>query len=183
MHKQQNGEQLFRVLKSLDEFYFGSTVTSWNGAMSSSANIAEFCGYYIIYQIDNGKEVALYIRGLPKEILQSNAVRFAIDVWIARKTNNYAAFFKLLRTSNYLQACCMFRYVGDMRLTALKSMCRTYRAGKIEAYHPIPELIKELMFEDEEDVLDFLEHCGLEVNSQLTHTFYYGILGCGRWGE
>jgi hypothetical protein len=107
--------------------------------------------------------VALYIRGLPKEILESDAVKFAIQVWVARKTKNYALFFKLLYYSTYLQACCMFRYVGNMRLLALKTMVRTYRAGKIEAYHPIGELIENLMFEDDEDVCEFLEHCGVEV--------------------
>lgn len=147
----------------MDEFYFGSTVTSWKGQGQASKNIAEFCSYYIIYQIDNGKEVALYIRGLPKDILQTSSVRFAVDVWVARKTNNYAAFFKLLLEANYLQACCMFRYVGDMRFVALKSISRTYRAGKIESYLPIHELVVSLMFEDNEDVLDFLDHCGLEV--------------------
>ena len=57
VHKQQNGEQLFRLLKSLDEFYFGATTVSYRGRHGPPANVAEFCGYYIIYQIDNGKEV------------------------------------------------------------------------------------------------------------------------------
>ena len=160
-------------------------MTSWKGKERSSKNIAEFCGYYIIYQIDNGKEVALYIRGLPRDILESISVRFAVDVWVARKTNDYAMFFKLLLEANYLQACCMFRYVGDMRLMALKSVCRTYRAGKIESYLPTQELIATLMFEDQDDTLDFVGHCGLEVivengNKLLTSPTLGG--GRGRGG-
>ena len=78
VHKQQNGEQLFRLLKSLDEFYNGSTAVAYGGTVTAIVdvyiwmfncqywragkhgppeNMAEFCSYYIIYQIDNGKEV------------------------------------------------------------------------------------------------------------------------------
>lgn len=57
----------------------------------------------------------------------------------------------------------MYRYVGTTRLLALKIIARTYRAGKIEAYLPISEFGEKLMFEDNDDVIDFLEHCGVEL--------------------
>ena len=77
----------------------------------------------------------------------------------------------------------MFRYVGSFRLAvrisllfsplqylpyffilqALRLMARTYRAGKVEAYLPIEEIGESLMFEDEDDVIVFLEHCGIDV--------------------
>ena len=46
---------------------------------------------------------------------------------------------------------------------ALRLMARTYRAGKVEAYLPIVEIGESLMFEDEDDVIVFLEHCGIDV--------------------
>ena len=46
-------------------------------------------------------------------------------------------------------------------------MTRTYRAGKVEAYLPIAEIGESLLFEDEDDVIVFLEHCGVDVISKL----------------
>lgn len=81
MHKQQNGEQLFRLLKSLDEFYYslaGQTTAPPEARSllrpndesddrqqpttdpNRLANQAEFASYFILYQIDNGKEVCDY---------------------------------------------------------------------------------------------------------------------------
>jgi hypothetical protein len=57
----------------------------------------------------------------------------------------------------------MYRYVGNIRLLALKTITKTTRAGKVEAYHPLAELVESLMFEDEDDVVEFLDHCGIEV--------------------
>lgn len=36
-------------------------------------------------------------------------------------------------------------------------------AGGGGAYYPVSDIQRNLMFEDEEDVLAFLDHCGLEV--------------------
>lgn len=70
-HKQQNGEQLFRLIKSLESFYERSRKNSaalqalaqshpelsdlWDA--DRQLNEAEFASYFILYQLDNGKEV------------------------------------------------------------------------------------------------------------------------------
>lgn len=82
----------------------------------------------------------------------------------ARRSGNYAAFFRLLRTGNYLQACAMFKYVGFMRLEGLKVMNRVLCAGKSESQILLEDLTRMLLFEDDQDTEDFVTHCGLEVS-------------------
>jgi hypothetical protein len=93
----------------------------------------------------------------------------------ARRAGNYAAFFRLLRTGNYLQACAMFKYVGFMRLEGLKVMNRVLCAGKSDTQIPLPELTRMLLFEDDDDAEEFVTHCGLEVRpSQLPSSVSLG---------
>ena len=184
-HKQQNGEQLFRLIKSLNEFYEKSrnignkyqfdpmyTNTGAGAGGPSPAvenydmllNESEFASYFILYQIDNGKEVPVFIRGLQSDVLQSEDVQFAIKVWTARKTLDYAYFFKLLRTkATYLQACIMYKYVTSTRLQAMRKVTRSYRAGKAEAYLSISRLMRMLVFESEEDTTEFFTYCGYDI--------------------
>ena len=160
-HAQQNGEQLNNLLKTLDGFYKNDAMIAAGVPMS---NRSEFIGYFIIFQLGNKGEVSKYLQQLDDDVLNSPEVQFAIKIWCSLKNNNYAAFFRLLREANFLQACLMHRYVGEVRVAAMKKMVRGYFAGKnAEVYYPLTNLIRLLMFEDEEDALEFLQHCGLEV--------------------
>jgi hypothetical protein len=127
-------------------------------------NKGEFVGYYIIFQLGNGGEVTKYLQQVHEEVLKNPEVQFAIKVWSALKYDHYAAFFRLLREANFLQACLMHRYVGPVRLTAIKKMVRSFPQGRKESYFPVRDFANILMFEDEEDALEFLDHCGLEVS-------------------
>ena len=61
----------------------------------------------------------------------------------------------------------LFRYVGKMRLAALRKLTRAFAppTGQ-QCFYPLEKIQDLLMFEDEEDCLDFLEGCALEVTSE-----------------
>ena len=131
-------------------------------------NKGEFVGYFIIFQLGNGGEVTKYLQQVNSDVLESVQVQFALRVWASLKTENSAKFFKLLRSADLLQGCLMHRYVGPMRLTAIKKMARGFFKGLgAETYYPLKDLMKNLLFEDEEDALEFLDHCGFEVRTPL----------------
>ena len=147
------------LLKTLDGYYNSSTLQH-----VGMPNKGEFVGYFIIFQLGNGGEVTKYLQQVKTDVLASVQVQFALRVWASLKTENSAKFFKLLRCADVLQACLMHRYVGPMRLTAIKKMARGFFKGLgVETYYPLKDLMKNLLFEDEEDALEFLDHCGFEV--------------------
>jgi SAC3/GANP family len=54
-------------------------------------------------------------RALPKEMLDTPQLQFAIKALKAVKTNNHAAFFRLFDEADLLQACCLHRCVARVR--------------------------------------------------------------------
>jgi hypothetical protein len=44
-------------------------------------NKAEFIGYFILFQLGNGGEVAKYLQRLPYELLNTLEIKFATNVW------------------------------------------------------------------------------------------------------
>ena len=44
-------------------------------------NKAEFIGYFILFQLGNGGEVAKYLQRLPHELLNTSEIKFATNVW------------------------------------------------------------------------------------------------------
>ena len=84
-------------------------------------------------------------------------------MWCALKTESPARFFRLLRQASFLQACLMFRYVGQMRTAALRQMMRGFKGAAGEARYPLDALVRLLMFEGGDDAVAFLDHCGLEI--------------------
>eukprot|EP00602_Paraphysomonas_sp_CaronLab_P013855 CAMPEP_0185042380 /NCGR_PEP_ID=MMETSP1103-20130426/42318_1 /TAXON_ID=36769 /ORGANISM="Paraphysomonas bandaiensis, Strain Caron Lab Isolate" /LENGTH=2072 /DNA_ID=CAMNT_0027582443 /DNA_START=109 /DNA_END=6324 /DNA_ORIENTATION=+ len=187
----QHQEQLNKLLKTLNELYdeasnrrqmkFENPDTAVDTV--DVPNEGEFRSYYILYQLDNEGEVEKYIQTIGEEVLAHPSIQFALKVVRARRVGNYAAFFRLLRTSNFLQACALFKYVGFMRMEALKVMNRVLRSGKQEVNFPISDLVRMLMFEDESDAADFTEQCGLEVmespeNDGESQIIFNGRIDC-----
>lgn len=166
-HAQQNGEQLNNLLKTLHTYYFRDQS---NGNAIEMRNTAEFVCYFIIFQLGNGGEVSKYLQQLPTVLLQSKDIRFAVEVWGALKTDNYAKFFRLLRgKASLLQACLMHRYVGEVRLKALRKLTRTLcPPGKGDGQPClIADLQRLFMFESESSTIDYLTHCGFPINIQI----------------
>jgi hypothetical protein len=128
-------------------------------------NKAEFVCYFVLFQLGNGGEVSKYLQQLPDDVLNSPAVRFAVEVWGALKTHNYAKYFRLLRTrATLLQACLMHRYVGEVRMVALRKLTRSMNPpGAAAQDYPLEDVVRNFMFENADEAVDFLERCGLAV--------------------
>jgi hypothetical protein len=100
------------------------------------------CIYIYIYiyafmlyiQLGNGGEVTKYLQNVPTDVLTSPQVQFAVKIWGALKMENFAKFFKLLKKADFLQACLIHRYVGQMRLTAIRKITRGYYKGGMYIY-------------------------------------------------
>eukprot|EP01038_Epipyxis_sp_PR26KG_P007816 gene7816-10618_t len=163
-HAQQNAERLNDFLKTLQDLYFRS------GKHLPTPNKAEFISYFVIIQLGNRGEVSKFLQKLSNEVLNSPELRFALEVWGALKTENYAKFFRLLREATLLQACLMFRYVGEVRLQAIKKIVKTHhQKGTPPTRYPLSDIINLLMFESEEDALEFIQHCGFQMEEFIHH--------------
>ncbi|KAL7679651.1 hypothetical protein Plhal304r1_c076g0163651 [Plasmopara halstedii] len=141
---QQNMEQLGQTLKSLNELYDESHKIS-NPAYCSPFE-AEFRAYFILCTLDNGRgmDVLKYVKNLPVHIMESVHLNFAMRVFVARHTGDYYQFFSLLRQATYLQSCLLFRYISNVRSSALLRMNRAYRSQS----YPLEDLVEQLCFDD-----------------------------------
>lgn len=157
---QQNMEQLGQTLKSLNELYDESRKLGDPAYWSPFE--AEFRAYFILCTLDNGRglDVLKFVKGLPRSILESDMVKFAMRVFVSRHTNDYFQFFKLLREATYLQACLLFRYIPGVRSSALQRMNRGFRNQP----YPLLDLVELLCFDDEEHAVSVCHQHGLEIS-------------------
>ncbi|OWZ13955.1 hypothetical protein PHMEG_00012635 [Phytophthora megakarya] len=141
---QQNMEQLGQTLKSLNELY-DETQKTGDPAYSSPFE-AECRAYFILCTLDNGRgmDVLKYVKDLPPHILESPHIKFAMRVFVARHTGDYFQFFSLFRQATYLQSCLLFRYIPNVRSSALLRMNRAYRSQ----IYPLEDLVESLCFDD-----------------------------------
>jgi hypothetical protein len=176
-HAQQNGEQLNNLLKSLQSFYFRPQAQNKSQEQSylQWENVGEFVGYFLLFQLGNCGEVSKHLARLPRDLLLRKEVQFAAHVWAAVRTGNYARFFHLLRTANILQASLMHRYVTEMRLCAMRRLCKAICLPSRSVLFPLAHFQSLLMFETQEQVQIFVQQCGLKVE-ELNETKYIQII-------
>ncbi|OQS04779.1 hypothetical protein THRCLA_03007 [Thraustotheca clavata] len=160
--EQQNIEQLGKTLRSLHEYY--EDARSSGDPLMYSPFEAEFAGYFILGTLDNGGglDVLKFFKQMPKDLVGNHFVQFAWSVFVARRTNDYASFFRLLREATYLQACLMHRYFPNVRSNALESMNMGY---KTQGY-PLSTLTELLCFEDEDHAASVCEQHGLSIDER-----------------
>jgi chemotaxis protein histidine kinase CheA len=165
-HAQQNGEQLNNVFKTLLQYYVSPA-----GLDFPKPNRAEFTSYFLLGQLGNTGEVAKFLRNpsIPSDVLRSPEIAFVMQVWGSLKTDDFARFFRLLRSANLLQACMMMKYVGEVRMMAMQRLCTALcppgkpALGSPGTPYPLKELVYLLFFEDDKDALAWLSHCCVEV--------------------
>lgn len=163
---QQNMEQLGQTLKSLNELYDESRKVGDPAYLSPFE--AEFRGFFILCMIDNGRgsDVLKFVKGLAPQVRESPQVKFAMQVFVARHTQDYYTFFKLLRAATYLQACLVFRWIPSVRSQALERMNRAYRNQPF----PMDDLVEALCFDDMDHAESVCSHHGLDVASSEDDT-------------
>jgi hypothetical protein len=130
-----------------------------------SPNQCEFLGYFVIFQIGNGGEVTKYLQRLPVSVLKSKELTFSIAVWKAIRTENYAQFFVLLKKANVLQKCLLYRYLGEMRLKAMKKILKTYsiqsKTANVKMQLALSYFQELLLFDSLAETADFFDHCSI----------------------
>ena len=139
----------------------------------------EMRGLYILLTMNNdgGMEVLKYAARLYVQrpsVYNSRPVQLALSIFGAKKEYNYARFFKILRSSDtpYLFACIMFKYVEQMRKTALRIMAKTFGARRKDTgqnmydSYELQDLVRLLCFEDEEEAREACKHYNITVTEK-----------------
>ncbi|CAI5711307.1 unnamed protein product [Peronospora effusa] len=160
---QQNMEQLGQTLKSLNELYDESHKVGDPAYLSPFE--AECRAYFILCTLDNGRgmDVLKYVKDLPYHILQSPHIKFAMRVFVARHTGDYFQFFSLLQQATYLQSCLLFRYIPNVRSSALLRMNRAFRGQT----YPLEDLANLLCFDDIEHAYSVCREHQLKISGRL----------------
>ena len=156
---QQNMEQLGQTLKSLNEYY--DDLASAAQSVECSPYEAECRAYFILCTLDNGGglDVLKYINELTPAIRAAYPIQFAMQVFLARKMNDWVKFFQLVKEGTYLQTCLLHRYFPGVRENALKCMNRAMR----KQLYPVDEMLDLLCFEDQDQVLEVCAYHNLEL--------------------
>ena len=104
------------------------------------------------------------VQQLKQTIQQSREVKFALAVYSSLDKQNYVKFFKLVNSTTFLNACILMRYFTQVRITALKTLLKSYSPRVSQSSLPIQHLTKILGFEGPESTIDFCESYGLYTN-------------------
>ncbi|XP_008553105.1 uncharacterized protein LOC103575191 [Microplitis demolitor] len=124
-------------------------------------NEPEFRAYIILLNLNNTNFI-WDLQTLPESIRKSAPVNFAIKVHASIQAKNWVKFFKLVRSTTYLNASILIRYFLQVRVEALSVMIKAYcRTTSIS--FPLYEFIDMLGFEDENEAIDFCERAGLNI--------------------
>jgi hypothetical protein len=77
---------------------------------------------------------------------------------------NYVKFFKLVNSTTHLNACILMRYFIQVRLSAIKTLLKSYSPRVSQTSFPVSHLTKILAFESLESTIEFVESYGLTTN-------------------
>lgn len=158
-----NTENLTKCLQTLKYMYHDLELKN-----EYCANESEFRGYVILLNMNDGNFM-WEVQQLRQEIQKSSDVKFALQVYSALDKNNYIKFFKLVNSTNYLNACILMRYFVQVRSTALKFLVNYYAPRATKILYPLGELTSLLGFDDVNATMDFLEYNGLPINDEKSH--------------
>ncbi|XP_065092452.1 protein xmas [Ochlerotatus camptorhynchus] len=126
---------------------------------------AEFRAYVVLLNLNDGNFL-WEVKQLAGDIMHSQEIRFALQVYFALESNNYARFFRLVRQTTYMNACILLRYFNQIRTRALETMLRAY-TYRTPASFSLDHLIDLLAFEDTEAAASFLDAYNLPIDLSL----------------
>lgn len=151
-----NDENLTKSLQTLKYMYDDLKVKN-----IKCPNEAEFRAYVILLNLNDSGNFLWEIKRLEKDILDSQEIRFALEVYFAVSLNNYVKFFNLLRDATYMNACILLRYFTQIRLKALFTIIRSYISRRGQGLNfSISYLTEILAFEDDDAATHFLAYHG-----------------------
>ncbi len=159
-----NEENLSNCLQSLKDFYYDLSLRD-----IYCENEAEFRSYEILLHL-NDAGILRDVKNYRKQIRDSPQVKFAIQVFYSYQSNNYINFFKLAQKANYLMSCVMHRYFTHVRQQAFKILRKSYtsNSSSIQEY-PNHVLISSLGFENDDELIQFCDHIGLECSDNIVY--------------
>lgn len=160
-----NTENLTKCLQTLKYMYHDLPLSN---SQVTCANEPEFRAYVVLLNL-NDANFMWEVQQLPVRIQQSSEIKFAIEVYSALDKNNYVKFFKLVRSTTYLNACILLRYFNQVRYRALRIIVKSYSPRQPYTTFPIAELSHLLAFEDEQNTMAFVEYYGLQLTKENTH--------------
>lgn len=157
-----NSENLTKCLQTLKYMYHDMALKGIN-----CPNEAEFRGYVILLNL-NDANFMWEIKDLSEKIINSEPVRFAIEVSLALSMNNYVRFFKLIRSATYLNACILLRYFYQVRSKALFTIVKSHCPRSTQSVLTVQDLTRWLAFENTKEAAVFCDHFGLRLNDFRT---------------
>lgn len=151
-----NDENLTKSLQTLKYMY-----DDLKAKNIKCPNEAEFRAYVVLLNLNESGNFLWEIKRLEKDILNSQEVRFALDVYFAVALNNYVKFFNLVRESTYMNACILLKYFTQIRLKAIFTIMRAYtqRRGAKFSFN-LSYLTEILNFENYESTANFMAYYG-----------------------
>jgi hypothetical protein len=141
-----NEENLSNCLQSLKDFYYDLSLRD-----IYCENEAEFRSYEILLHL-NDAGILRDVKNYRKEIRDSPEVKFAIQVFYSYQSNNYINFFKLAQKADYL----------------ILRKSYTSNSSSVQEY-PNHVLISSLGFENDDELIQFCDHIGLECSDNIVY--------------
>ncbi|XP_019754151.2 uncharacterized protein LOC109533306 [Dendroctonus ponderosae] len=158
-----NTENLTKCLQTLKYMYHDLEL---KGEMCP--NEPEFRAYIILLNICDGNFM-WEVQNLRTDIQKSPEVKFALQVYSAFEKRHFVKFFKLIRSTTYLNACILMRYFVQVRLQAIESLIKCFTPPKSISFYPVPEIAYLLLFDDFESTVDFMKTFGIGMNKNNTN--------------
>ncbi|CAG9767433.1 unnamed protein product [Ceutorhynchus assimilis] len=158
-----NTENLTKCLQTLKYMYHDLEVKG-----EKCPNEAEFRAYIILLNLSDGNFM-WEVQELREDIKKSPEVRFALQIYSAFEKRNYVRFFKLIKSTTYLNSCILMRYFVQVRVQALETLVKCFTPPKSFSFYPVQDLAQILFFDDTESAIDFMKSYGVNVNSDETN--------------
>ncbi|XP_034549400.1 germinal-center associated nuclear protein isoform X2 [Notolabrus celidotus] len=152
-----NNENMTKCLQSLKEMYQDLAADQ-----VFCAREAEFRQYNVLLKLDDG-DVLREVQQFRDEVRNSPEVKFAVQVFNAVSSNNFVRFFRLLKGASYLAGCLLHRYFNQVRAKALKTLNIAHTVGPRSTAFPVEDVVRMLMFRDDNEATDFIQQYGLNV--------------------
>lgn len=157
-----NTENLTKCLQTLKYMYHDLSIKG-----ESCTNEAEFRAYIILLNLNDGNFM-WEVQQLKTDIQKSPEIRFALDIYSSIDKNNFVKFFKLVRSTNYLNACILLRYFIQVRSKALSAIVKCYSPRMPYTQFSLMEILHLLAFEDMSSTIDFVTSFGLHLSQDQT---------------
>ncbi|KAK9888021.1 hypothetical protein WA026_000305 [Henosepilachna vigintioctopunctata] len=157
-----NTENLTKCLQTLKYMYNDLRLKG-----EACPNEAEFRAYIILLNL-NDANFMWEVQKLQTVVKKSQEVKTAIEIYSALDKNNFIKFFKLVKSSSYLNACILMRYFMQVRIRAITILLKCYTPRITKVAYPLDKLTSNLAFESVSHAIEFLQNCGLTINTSKT---------------